>query len=60
MSIQLSIDRAGDLTTKRTFFHVSFPAIKNPGDRQHVYTIYVSGGDMGGVGKSQTDTVKIN
>jgi hypothetical protein len=41
-------------------FTLSFPATKNPGDKQHVYTIYLSAGDMAGVGKSQTDTVKIN
>jgi hypothetical protein len=32
---------------------LSFPATKNSGDRQHVYTIYVSAGDMAGVSKSQ-------
>jgi len=41
-------------------FTLSLPATKNPGDRQHVYTIYLSAGDMAGVGKSVTDTVKIN
>jgi hypothetical protein len=41
-------------------FTLSLPATKNPGDRQHVYTISLSAGDMAGVGKSQTDTVKIN
>jgi hypothetical protein len=39
-------------------FTLNFPATKNPGDRQHVPTIYVSAGDMAGVGKSQTDTVR--
>ena len=41
-------------------FTLIFPATKNAGDRQHVYTIYLSAGDMAGVGKSATDTVKIN
>ena len=36
-------------------FTLSFPATKNPGDRRHVCTLYVSAGDMAGVGKSQTD-----
>jgi hypothetical protein len=41
-------------------FTLSFPATKNAGDRQHVYTIYVSAGDMAGISKSVNDTVKIN
>jgi outer membrane protein assembly factor BamB len=41
-------------------FTLIFPATKNAGDRQHVYTIYISAGDMAGVGKQQTDTFKIN
>ena len=41
-------------------FTLSLPATKNAGDRQHVYTINLSAGDMAGVSKSQTDTVKIN
>jgi hypothetical protein len=41
-------------------FTLSLPATKNPSDRQHVYTIYVSAGDMAGISKSVNDTVKIN
>jgi outer membrane protein assembly factor BamB len=41
-------------------FTLSLPATKNVGDRQHVYTITVSAGDMAGISKSVTDTVKIN
>ena len=41
-------------------FTLSLPATKNPGDRQHVYTIFLSAADMAGIGKSVTDTVKIN
>jgi hypothetical protein len=41
-------------------FTLSFPATKNAGDRSHVYTIYVSAGDMAGISKSVNDTVKIN
>lgn len=41
-------------------FTLSLPATKNAGDRQHVYTIYITAGDMAGVGKTATDTVKIN
>ena len=41
-------------------FTITFPATKNASDRQHVYTINISAGDMAGVGKSATDTFKIN
>lgn len=41
-------------------FTLVFPATKNPGDRQRVYTIVVSAADMAGISKSLTDTVKIN
>lgn len=41
-------------------FTLILPATKNAGDRQHVYTIYISAGDMAGVGKTATDTFKIN
>ncbi len=41
-------------------FTLSLPATKNAGDRQHVYTIYVSAADMAGISKSVNDTVKIN
>ena len=41
-------------------FTLSFPATKNPGDRQRVYTITLSAADMAGTSKSVTDTVKIN
>ncbi len=41
-------------------FTLSLPATKNAGDRQHVYTIYISAADMAGISKSVNDTVKIN
>ena len=41
-------------------FTLSFPATKNAGDRQHVYTITISAADMAGISKSVNDTVKIN
>ena len=41
-------------------FTLTFPATRNASDRQHVYTIYISAGDLAGVGKTQTDTFKIN
>jgi hypothetical protein len=41
-------------------FTLTFPATRNASDRQHVYTIYLFAGDMAGVGKTTTDTFKIN
>lgn len=62
MSIQFSIP-TGPVTLQPNgdfSFTLSFPATKNLGHRQHVYTIYLSAADMAGISKSVTHTFKIN